>query len=209
MPALHECERWILLWALLNTRLLCGEIGRLTGRARNRPSNARQFSSRGSPFFLGGGGVCFVIVVVVVVVVVYFVLFSPVSFLFFFFFNIKLSQQLHIRGLLFDDGYQTIIYNQDLNITEPYSKKTSFSKIYIYKIVIHVYIYIFSCHCMQFFRPAFFHPHFPILIFSSSFCHPHPSSAGIRYVFYRHPFERNSSLEYYQMSCVGKTKHTS
>ena len=149
VPALHECERWVLLWALLNTRLLCGEIGRLTGRARSRPSNARQFSSRGSPFFLGGGGgVCFVIVVVVVVVA-YFVLFSPVSFLFFFFFNIKLSQQLHIRGLLFDDGYQTIIYNQDLNITEPYSKITSFSKIYIYKIVIHVYIHIFlSLHAI-------------------------------------------------------------
>ena len=48
------------------------------------------------------------------------------SFFFFFllfFFDKKLSQQLYIHGLLSDDAYQTIIYNQDLNITEPYTKK--------------------------------------------------------------------------------------
>ena len=41
----------------------------------------------------------------------------------FFFFDKKLSQELYIHGLLSDDAYQTIIYNQDLNITEPYTKK--------------------------------------------------------------------------------------
>ena len=45
------------------------------------------------------------------------------SFFFFFFFDKKLSQELYIHGLLSDDAYQTIIYNQDLNITEPYTKK--------------------------------------------------------------------------------------
>ena len=48
---------------------------------------------------------------------VYFVLFSPVSF--FFFKNKKLSQELNYTCFLFDDGYQTIIYNRDLNTTEP------------------------------------------------------------------------------------------
>ena len=44
--------------------------------------------------------------------------FSSFFFFFFFFFF-----DLYIHGLLYDDAYQTIIYNQDLNITEPYTKK--------------------------------------------------------------------------------------
>ena len=95
--------------------------------------------------------------------------------------NKKLSRQLYIRVLVSDDGYQTIIYNQDINITEPYTKKTCFSNtIYLSTIT----IYIFSCYYLQFFLCAFFRSHFPIRI-----CHPHPSSAGIRSAFYRHPLK--------------------
>ena len=44
-----ECQRY--MKSLFNTRLLCGESGRFTRRARNKRSNARQFFSRSSPFF--------------------------------------------------------------------------------------------------------------------------------------------------------------
>ena len=37
--------------SLFNTRLLCGESGRFTRRARNKRSNASRFFSRSSPFF--------------------------------------------------------------------------------------------------------------------------------------------------------------
>ena len=67
-----QCQRY--MKSLFNTRLLCGETGRFTRRARNRRINARRFFLRSSPHLF----------------LVYFVLFSPVSFF-------LLSQQLHIR----------------------------------------------------------------------------------------------------------------
>ena len=48
----------------------------------------------------------------------YFVLFSPVSF-FFFFKKKKVVPTTLYTCFLSDDGFQTIIYNRDLNITEP------------------------------------------------------------------------------------------
>ena len=72
-----ECQRY--MKSLFNTRLLCGESGRFTRRARNKRSNARQFFSRSSPFFG---------------------LFCLVFFNFFlclFFKNKKLPQELTIR----------------------------------------------------------------------------------------------------------------
>ena len=47
-----------------------------------------------------------------------FVLFAPVS-VFFFFSKIKSCPKNFIYVFSLDDGYQTIIYNRDLNITEP------------------------------------------------------------------------------------------
>ena len=44
-----QCQRY--MKSLFNTRLLCGETGRFTRRARNKRSNARRFFSRSSPFF--------------------------------------------------------------------------------------------------------------------------------------------------------------
>ena len=67
-----QCQRY--MKSLFNTRLLCGETGRFTRRARNRRINARRFFLRSSPHLF----------------LVYFVLFSPVSFF-------LLSQQLYIR----------------------------------------------------------------------------------------------------------------
>ena len=67
---------------------------------------------------------------------------------------------------LSDDGYQTIIYNRDLNITEPDHKRknTCFSKIYISKILLLYY-------CLQ-----FFFLHFPIRIRIR-----HPQVSGPRF----------------------------
>ena len=69
------CQRY--MKSLFNTRLLCGETGRFTRRARNRRSNARRFFSRSSPFF-------------------WFILSCFLQFLPFFK-NKTLSQQLYIR----------------------------------------------------------------------------------------------------------------
>ena len=89
---------------LFNTRLLYGETGRLTKRARNRRSNARRIFSRSSPFF---GLLCLV--------------FSSFCLAFFFFFS-KIKKT-HVPNtsytcFLSDDEYQTIIYNREINITE-------------------------------------------------------------------------------------------
>ena len=70
-----ECQRY--MKSLFNTRLLCGESGRFTRRARNKRSNARRFFSRSSPFF-------------------WFILSCFLQFLPFFK-NKTLSQQLYIR----------------------------------------------------------------------------------------------------------------
>ena len=59
-----ECQRY--MKSLFNTRLLCGESGRFTRRARNKRSNAHQFFRAVHPFL------------------VYFVLFSSISFFVFF-----------------------------------------------------------------------------------------------------------------------------
>ena len=69
------CQRY--MKSLFNTRLLCGETGRFTRRARNRRSNAPRFFSRSSPFF-------------------WFILSCFLQFLPFFK-NKTLSQQLYIR----------------------------------------------------------------------------------------------------------------
>ena len=70
-----ECQRY--MKSLFNTRLLCGETGLFTRRARNKRSNARRFFSRSSPFF-------------------WFILSCFLQFLPFFK-NKTLSQQLYIR----------------------------------------------------------------------------------------------------------------
>ena len=87
--------------SLFNTRLLCGETGRFTRRARNIISKATHadFFRAIHPFL------------------VYFVLFSPVSF--FFFQELKVVPRTLHTCFLCDDRYQTIIYNRDLNTTEP------------------------------------------------------------------------------------------
>ena len=89
--------------SLFNTRLLCGETGRFTTRARNIISEATHAD------FLRA----------VHPVLVYFVLFSPVSFFLFFFQELKVVPRTLYTGFLCDDRYQTIIYNRDLNTTEP------------------------------------------------------------------------------------------
>ena len=107
----------------------------------------------------------------------FFGLFCLIFSSFFLFSRIKRCPNNFIYVFPSDDGYQTIIYNRDLNITEPDHKRknTCFSKIYISKILLLYY-------CLQFFLSAFFYPHFSIRV-----RHPHPSSAGIRSAFYRHP----------------------
>ena len=90
------CQRY--MKSLFNTRLLCGEAGRFT--RRNKRSNARRFFSRSSPFF-------------------WFVLSCFLQFLSFSFSKIKSCPNNFIYVFSLDDGYQTFIYNRDLNITEP------------------------------------------------------------------------------------------
>ena len=126
----------LLRWAC--GRLLCGKTGRFTRRARNRRSNARRFFSRSSPFLF----------------LLYFALFSPTSFFFSKIYTCFLS----------DDGFQTIIYNRDLNLTEPRSSR---------KLIYPKYCYYYTIVCI--FQSAFSHPH------------AHPSSAGIRSAFYGNP----------------------
>ena len=75
-------------------------------RAPNRRSSERQFFSCSSPFF---GLFCLV--------------FSSLLFLLFPKIKSCPDNLIYIRVLVSDDGYQTIVYNQDLNITEPYTKK--------------------------------------------------------------------------------------
>ena len=89
-----RCQHY--MKSLFNTRLLCGETGRFTRRARNRRINARRFffAQFTSPFF---GLFCLV--------------FSG-------FFLFVVPTTLY-TCFLSDDGYLTIIYNRDLNITEP------------------------------------------------------------------------------------------
>lgn len=142
----------IFIVSLFKTIFLCGEIGRFTRGARNRRSNARRFFSRSSPFF---GLSCLVFSSFLLF------LFEEISS--FFFKNRKLSQQLYIRVLLSDEGYQTIIYNHDLNITEPQTKKTYFSNtICISKLVIYFFLLLSATFSFRIVLSAFFHPHFPI-----------------------------------------------
>ena len=95
-----ECQRY--MKSLCNTRLLCWETGRFMSSARNRRSDARRFLRRSSTFFFG----------------LFCLVFSSV-FLSYFFKNKKMSQKLLYTCFLSDDGYQIIIYNRDLNRTEP------------------------------------------------------------------------------------------
>ena len=88
------------------------------------------------------------------------------------------------------------LLSSGFKITEPQTKKTSFSNtIYIYKIVIDIFFLVIICKLFSFriFLSAFFHPNFVIRI-----RYPHPSSAGIRSAFYRHPFSTGFTREFKQ-----------
>ena len=121
---------------------------------------------------------------VLAVYLFWFILPCFLKFLFLFFKNIKLSQQLFI--CVCSSFMDIKLLSSGFKITEPQTKKTSFSNtIYIYKIVIDIFFLVIICKLFSFriFLSAFFHPNFVIRI-----RYPHPSSAGIRSSFYRHPF---------------------
>ena len=161
-----------------NTRLLCRETGRFTKASTKQAKQRTPILFQQFTFL-------------------WFILSCLLKFLFLFFKNIKLSQQLFI--CVCSSFMDIKLLSSGFKITEPQTKKTSFSNtIYIYKIVIDIFLLVIICKLFSFriFLSAFFHPNFVIRI-----RYPHPSSAGIRSSFYRHPFSTGFTREFKQR-CV-------
>ena len=152
-------EYWFVLWAFFKIRLLCEETWRFTRRAQSRRSNARRFFFRVvHPIFL--------------LLFCSSIFFYSGTFRFFFFYRCPKNFILLFCSPMMDIK---LFYSQDLKQSHNRKKRVLVTQFINPNLRC---CFFCSCYGRQFFRSAFFFPHFPIRI-------RHPQVSGPRFTHTR------------------------